>query len=230
MGGSESKTTLEVLTKQISNIAMNVSQSCEVQSDQKQKLNVKNTGLRLWGDYRLEQKTDIQQSCFTDTKKETDLQNQIIQAISQASTSSNVALLGAFGKSESKAETKLRNIIKSKVTMSNIQSAYSSIRQRQSANFSNSGIIGFERADLVQGSQLFAAATLQVMDQAGIFNTIDNHIQQTSAATQENPLDFIPKSLAALSSWLMYVIIFIVIVAVAVLVLFIPNKPEQDVQ
>ena len=160
------------------------------------------------------------------------MQNRIIDTISQASSSSNIALLGAFGKSNSSATTALTNIVRNNITMSNIQRSYSSIKQSQSANFSNSGVIGFESVELTQGAKLFAAATLKEMDTAGIFNTIEAHIDQTSSATMENPLDFIAKAIGAVTSGITStIILFIVIVAVAVgaFVLVLRAAGDSDV-
>jgi hypothetical protein len=179
---------------------------------------VNNTGFRLFGTYRLEQRTEIRSDCFSDIAKQAELQNQIIATISQSATSSNVALLGAFGKSTSEATANLSNIIKNNVTMSNIQRSYNAIKQRQTASFSNSGVIGFETVELTQGSKLFAAATLQEVDKAGVFNQVASFVDQKSTAKMENPLDFIAKAIGAIgNSVMMSILFFVFILAVVIL-------------
>lgn len=200
MGATESKTTVNALSSAISEVVMNTMQSCEVAAEQDQSLVVANTGFKLWGDYKLEQKTEIRSSCFSDSKKQTELQTKIINAITQAASSSNIALLGAFGSTKASAESNLTNIIKNSVTMNNIQSSYTAIKQKQAAVFTNSGVIAFEKVELVQGAQLFAAATLQELDKAGVFNTIESHVDQQAKAVTENPLDFIAKAFGAITS------------------------------
>lgn len=212
MGGSESKTSITALSEQVNNICTNIAQTCETVSTQNQHSTVNNTGIKLFGSYTYEQRTEIRADCFNDAKKQTQLQNDIISAISQASSASNVALLGAFSSSKSSAEVNLTNIIRNNVTMNNIQKSYTSITQDQDVNFGNDGIIVFEQAKLSQGSQIFAAATLQVMDKAGIFNKIANHIDQKSSATQENPLDFIAKAIGAISASAFSTILFFVFI------------------
>lgn len=217
MGGSESKTIINQLSAQCSNIAMSTAQTCEVSAQQDQNLEVNNTGFKLWGNYRLKQESEIRVDCFSDVKKQVELQNKLIQAISQATTAQNIGILGAFGSSKSTAETNLTNIIRNNITMSNIQKSYTEIKQKQTARFNNSGVIGFETVELTQGSKLFAAATLQEMDKAGIFNAISTHIDQQSSAKVENPLDFIAKAIGAVSNSFVAAIFFIVIIAAIIL-------------
>lgn len=236
MGGSASKTAINSLSEQITNIAMSTVQSCEASVNQSQELNVTNTGFKLWGNYKLEQKTDIRSECFSDVNKQADLQNKIIQAISQATTADNVALLGAFGRSDAEARANLSNVIRTNVTMSNIQRSYNDIKQTQKANFSNSGIVLFEQLELTQGSKIFAAATLSEIDRAGIFNTIETAIDQSAKSTMQNPLDFIAKAIGSVaSSVTMTVVFFIVIVmviifgaVVALRLLFSSGKPDAS--
>lgn len=218
MGGSQSKTVINSLSQTISNIAMQTVMSCEVASDQSQDLVVTNSGFKLWGSYKLEQQTDIKSECFSDVTKQADLQNKIIQAISQTSTADNVALLGAFSSSNASAIANLTNIVKNNVTMSNIQKSYIQIRQKQTATIGNKGVVVFEQVELTQGSKIFAAATLQEIDKAGIFNQISSHVDQAAAAKQENPLDFIAKAVGAIGSSVTSTMMFFVFMFVVVII------------
>ena len=191
MGGSQSSTVISSLSEVCSNIAMSTVQSCEIQSQQDQTIDISNSGLSLFSHYKLEQTTDISAQCFSDVQKQTELQNKLVDAISQHTTSDNVALLGAFGSSVSAARANLTNIVKNNITMENINKSYTAIRQTQTLKATNSGVIGYQAVELTQGAKLFAAATVSEIDKAGIFNTIANSIDQTSAAKQTNPLDFI---------------------------------------
>ena len=211
MGGSQSKTVVNQLSEQISNIAMSTVQECSVSATQDQSLDINNSGFLFWGNYRLEQQTEIKTECFSDIRKQIDLQNKIIQAISQATTAQNVGLLGAFGSSKSVAETNLTNIIRNNITMSNIQKSYTAVAQSQTVKFNNSGVMGFTNVELVQGAKLFAAATLQELDRAGIFNTIESHIDQQSTAKVDNPLDFIANAISAVSTNIIAGILFFVV-------------------
>lgn len=216
MGGSESKTAINSLSSAIAEIVAKTVQSCEVSSEQNQSLVINNTGLKLWGSYKMDQQTDISSSCFSDVNKQVEIQNKIIEAITQASSSSNVALLGAFGSSSSEASANLNKIIKNNITMENIQKTYTSIKQNQSLTMNNPGVVVFEEVALTQGSKLFAAATLKELDKAGVFNQISSHIDQKSSAKMDNPLDFIANALGAISASIMLVILLVIIIIVGI--------------
>lgn len=215
MGGSESKTTINALSEQITNIASDTVQSCVTTTSQDQLINIVNTGWKLTSNINVEQQTQVSSSCFSDLNKQTELQNKIQNAIAQSSTASGVALISAFGASTADATANLRNRIVNNITMSNIQRNYNEIRQNQQVTYSNAGVIGFDTVNVTQGAKVFAAATLQQLDRAGIFNDIANAIDQKATATTENPLDFIAKIVGSVGSVLMQpIILFILFIAV----------------
>lgn len=220
MGGTQSKAVVKQLSEVLTNVCVETIQSCEVVADQSQTITVVNTGFKFWGNYTLKQETEIRSDCFSNTQKETELQNKLIEKISQASTAEGTALLDAFGGSKSVAKTELGNIVKTNITMSNIQKSYSSIKQGQSAEFMNSGIIVFETAELVQGSKLFAAATLKEITNAGIFNTIETYLDQQASAKSNNPFDVLAKIFGSIALAILFVIVFIIIIIVIGVVAF----------
>lgn len=189
MGQSKSKAAVENLSKQIANVSASTVQNCVVSSDQSQSGVINNTGWSFWTKVKLEQKTDVSSSCFSDVNKQTELRNNIINTIANASTAEGVGLLGAFGSSTASAKTNLVNIIESNVKMSNIQQSYTSIKQKQTLEYNNSGISVADEVELLQGAKLFAAATLKELDKTGIFNTIENYVDQKADAKVKSPLD-----------------------------------------
>jgi hypothetical protein len=217
MGSTESSAVINSLSESINEVSMSTVQSCEVISDQSQNLAVRNTGFKFSSDVTLEQTTDIRMECFSDINKQTELQNKIINEIAQTSTASNVALLGAFGSTQSEAIANLTNIVRNTITMSNIQRSYIMIKQQQGLTLDNEGVVVYEKVKLTQGAEVFAAATLKEIDRAGIFNRIANHVDQSAEAKTENPLDFIAKALGAVGdsvSTMLFLIIFIVAILV----------------
>ncbi len=189
MGQTKSKAAVKSLSEQISSIASSTVQSCVVTSEQTQSQETVNNGWSFWTTVKLDQQTDVSSTCFSDTSKQIDLQNKIISAITNASTAEGVGVVSAFGASKSTAVTNLTAKIQSSVTMSNIQRSYNSIKQSQSAKYTNNGVALFTNIELVQGAKLFAAATLKEMDTAGIFNDIGNYVDQQSSAKTSSPLD-----------------------------------------
>ena len=177
MGTNHSKTVIENITEIITDIAISTVQDCEVLSHQEQTVNVRNTGFTFWDSYKVVQSTEITNECFSNTKKEIELQNKIINEIKQSITSKGISLLDAFGPKQ-EAEVKLSNLIKNAIKLENINKTYTRILQEQRANFSNSGILIFRTAEVIQGSKIFASAVIHELTRVGVFNTIENHIDQ----------------------------------------------------
>lgn len=224
MGPSISKSTINSLTASISNIAMSTVMSCETAVDQSQTGTVTNTGIKLFSSYKYQQKTDVDSKCFADMNMQADLQNKIIEEMKNSSEATSVGIMGAFGASASEAETNLTNLIQSTVTMENIQKSYSLIKQNQGVSFSNSGFIVYEQADIEQGATLFAAATLKVMDSAGIFNDISTYVDQQSTATVKNPLDAITNAIASIGTiWAVVIICIVGVVIFGIYSIFKKN-------
>jgi hypothetical protein len=223
MGGSESKTVVNKLSEVITDISMKSVLDCQVASDQSQNVVVQNTGWQLGGSYNLVQTSDIKSQCFSDQKRQVELQNSIINAIKQASTTDGGGIMGAFGDTSSSAETNLTSIVRNNVTMSTIQKSYSSIKQKQNVTFNNSGVMGYQKLNLQQGAQIFATATLKVLDDAGVFNKISNHVDQ--AASSSNSMFNFGSLFSGLGSYL-YIFIFIVVVYIAY-VLYSKYKESQ---
>lgn len=212
MGQTKSKAAVQSLSEQISSIASSTVQSCVVTSEQTQTHDTVNNGWSFWTTVKLNQQTDVSSTCFSDTTKQIDLQNKIISAITNASTAEGVGLVSAFGASKSAAVTNLTARIKNSITMSNIQRSYNSIKQSQSAKYTNNGVAMFTSIELVQGAKLFAAATLKEMDTAGIFNDIGNYVDQQSSAKTSSPLDVFSGLFDSVYSILFLIFIILAIV------------------
>lgn len=217
MGGTASTDAVNSISQTISTIASNTVQSCIVDTTQSQTVNITNAGLSVGGSIGASQTTAVSSQCFSNASMQSQLQNQIISAISQASSSNSVALLSAFGSTNASALANLTNLVQNNVTMSNIQTNYNNIMQAQTVNFTNKGVTLFQNIDVTQGAQVFAAATLQEVDNAGILTAISNTVAQKSAATSSNPLDFITSALSSISSDILYGVIFFMILVALII-------------
>lgn len=209
MGNNTAKSTVQNISEQITNVAMSSVQDCTVATKQSQKLDVSNSGFRLFGSYKATQATDVKSQCFSDVNRQSSLQNGIINAITQATTATGQSVLPAFGSTKSKAISNVTNIIRNNVNMSNIQKTYNSIKQKQSAKISNSGVVLFESVDLSQGATVFAAATLQEVVKSGVLNTISNHIDQDTTAKTESPLSGLFDGLNAMAMIFLFIVILV---------------------
>lgn len=217
MGGTTSKTEVSNLSKTISNIAMSDITQCITTSTQNQNITVVNNGFRLWTNYDIQQTSMVNTSCAQNSTLEAKLQNDIINAVSQASTSQGVAMLSAFGNTSADAQANLSNVIKNNVTMTNILSTVNTIQQSQNITSVNNYIWLFDNVSAVQGAQVFAAATLQAMDNAGVFNTIQNKLDQTSSSKSTSPLSFLSDIFGSITTTICAIVLFIFLVIIAVI-------------
>lgn len=215
MGNTTSaKSEVNNLSKTISDISMQVIQDCVVNSTQNQNVNLSNSGFRLFGTTNIEQETTINSSCFSDTRRQTTLQNEIANNILNSTTSDGVALWPAFGSTKSAAQTTINNLIKTHVNMDSIQRNYNSIIQNLNVNASNSGVELGMTYNIKQGATIFAAATLKQVTSAGVFNRVSSYVEQSAAAKTSGPFDFIGNIATA------FIVFFVVIMVIFLAYLF----------
>lgn len=230
MGSSESKTTTEQISHNISTIASETVQECVIKSDQRQQVNLDNVGWSFGSSYSITQQTDVSQECFSDVRKQMELQTRLINDIMQETTSTGQAVWPAFGNTTASAHNTIKNIVESNVTMRNIQKSYMEIRQDQTVNFRNAGVMAFSEVEISQGAKLFAAATLKEVERSGIFTTIENYVDQSAAAKTAGPLD---QLFGSLSTAMILALVFIIVVFLAIIgvvVWYIASSYEDEPQ
>ncbi len=211
MGGSQSKSEVNQLSKSISTIASNSVVNCQTNINQDQKVEIINNGFKLFSSTSMKQASTIDVKCVQNSQFQSKLQTDIINAISNATTTNGIAMLDAFSKAGSDAKTTLSTIVENSVTINNIMSIYNEVSQNQDLKKVNNFIELIENVDMVQGSEIFAAATLQSISDAGIFNTIESHLDQSSSTTMKNPLDFVVDIYKSTTQSLLYGLIAVVI-------------------
>jgi hypothetical protein len=219
MGGSKSKSVVDSVQQQITDIAMNTVQDCMVLSDQEQVITSSNAGWQFGGTTSIKQQTDVSSTCFQDTTKQSQLQNAIQQVIKNAAEANGVGLTSVIGASTSSAEVRLRTIIQNNVTMSNIQKNYNIIKQRQEVTLINTqtGVQISKAVNISQGAEVFAAATLKSVESTGILNNLSVAVDNQSKATTANPLDFIANIVGSVADAVSTVWMAIAIAIIAVI-------------
>lgn len=215
MGGTNSKSSVESLQETVTNIAYSIAQSCASSSDQNQE--VTSSQLSLFGinNASVTQTTDIDFTCATKSNKQTDLQNQIVSAISNSSDSNGIALFSAFGRTKAEATVNIRNIVTTNLTMSNIQQTYIIIKNSQTGFFSQTAIFGSNYVDVTQGASIFARAVNEILETSGIYQTIESHIENSASATEKNPLQFLADIFTGAATTAMYIVIGIILIIIA---------------
>lgn len=220
-GGSSSSAVVNALQSTITNIAYNAVQSCDNQVTQNQTTNISGGLLSVGGATNVTQTTSVDFECMQKSGAMTNLQNQVISAISNSSTASGVALLSAFGASKTEATSNLTTLVQNNLSVSNIQNNYNLIRQNQTTNIASSLLNFGSTVNVSQGASVFMSAVQNVMNNSGIYNTIQAKLDQTSTATTSNPLSFLAGLLTA--PVLIFCFVFVLIIAAIVLSRFASN-------
>lgn len=217
MGQTTSQSTVENITKQITDISTNISQSCVVNSSQQQNVDLSNSGFVWGGTATVKQQTEISNTCFTDLNKQAQLQTQIANAIKNATTTTGVAVLPLLGNNTAVSASRIENLIKTNVTMSVIQSNYNSLKQSQVIDAQNRGVVLGRNFEFTQGAQVFAAATLKAIENTGLITEIATKVDQSATSTTKGPLDFLADIFSGLAgSAQTFLIFFMFIVFILV--------------
>lgn len=212
MGGTKSKSAVQSLQQSITNISSSISQTCAASVDQDQDTTATQWSLFGSNSAKVSQSTDIDFKCMNNSKTQASLQNQIANAIVNSSDSKGIALFSAFGSTKAEATVNVNNIVTTNLTISNIQQTYIAIKNKQKSFFSQLAIFGSNSVDVTQGASVFAQAVNEILDNAGVFNTITTHIDNTSSASETNPLQFLADMVNGISSSIMYVVIAIILI------------------
>jgi len=210
-GGSKAQTSIEALSQQITNVSTNLVQNCTIKVDQNQSLASVNTGLIYGQDIDMSQVTDVDFTCIATADRETKLQNEIMNKITQLNTATGDAIWSSIGGSETDAKVKMENLIRNNITMSSIQNTYTDIRQNQDITLVNAGIIIKQDIDMSQGAEVFGLAVNKTVEDAGIYNEIKSKLDQENKSLTKSPMSALADMFK--SAMMMWVMIFLVIVA-----------------
>lgn len=212
MGASRSKAVIQSLSEQITNVTIQVAQRCVVISTQKQIVNNRNTGWRIGGSANIVQATTISSNCLQDSQLITQVQNEIINVLSQSAEAK-----AAFGFSDADARINIENRVRNNINASVVNETLVKIEQGQEINNENLNLeIGYT-LDVKQGAEAYAAAVLKTVVDSGIMNQIANTVDQEAASS-----GFDPSAIFASSAIIFLVIVFIVIVIAVIVFKFTP--------
>lgn len=231
-GESKSKNIVNSISRSITDIAASSVQDCQVLSSQRQHLVVETTGISIGGTIDMTQATDISSSCFQDVAREQKIQNEIINAVKQVASAQVGTLQGLLGgDSEASTETYLESLIKTNVTMRNIQLHYNSIVQSQILHRKITGVGMFDAIRMKQGAVIFAVSTLKVVERTGLFNHIAAQIDSTAEAKPAPWFDFgFDLGLGSFNTGSLVMYLVIIVVAVFVYKYFFAGKNISDAE
>lgn len=209
MGQAKSTSVINSLSEQIFNITSTTVQECLVSVDQTQNNEINLSGTGIGNTVSVSQATEVSSTCLSNTAKQTEIQNNIINALANSAEAK-----AALGSSESDAVTNISNIVRANVTMSNIQRNTNIIKQTQNNKINISGTQIGNTVDISQGAQVFAASTLKSLESSGIFNTIKTDVDNKAKSEGYDPLAGIT------TTWIYIIIAFVVLAITGIVLVF----------
>lgn len=201
MGQTKSKNLVDIVNDVSASVIMNNVQNCSSVSTQTQ--NISNSGWLIG--VSQSSTSVINLNCASSFQMNTDIANQIANAIAQEAKSQNIALLGALNFNSAENIVNIASRVNNTITTSLVQNTLTSIAQAQ--NISGIGVgVGI--------SQTIDATTVQsaladAISRTNLATSIANDSNQSASAETTNPLSFITDSI-----WIMLLFVVIIIGAI----------------
>jgi len=220
MGGAESKATMDLINKKVTNICTKVAQECTLAVDQDQYIRNVNTGVTFFGGTKLSQTADIDFSCLQTSNAINRLQTELTNELTQSADTSGQALWGAFSKDKSNAEVILRNIIQNNITTENLQKQYQSLKQKQIAGLGNTGFTFGYQTEVAQSARLLSQSVMNILSQTGVLDKIASNVDNSSKTETKSPFSFINDIVGSVGGSATNVIIGVIAIILLVFVGF----------
>ena len=223
MGGTQSKTTSEILTE----IAINVTQEniarCIQAATQDQLIEVH----RVAGDVTIsgttmEQGMSVDMQCTMSSEMQSDLQAKIAAAVSQYANAEGIALLSALGSTEATVENDIAGIFDAHVRQTNLQEAVQQSMQKQGVIVTDvGGNAVIRNVSMKQTMEVMAKAIITSSGYTSAIADISNKIDQSAKAKETGPLDSLFKMIGNITTGWFIMIIGIVLVGGLILIFFL---------
>ncbi len=186
MGGSSSKTTMDVYTSNIVDALSRSIQNCSGNTIINQQVVIKGN-YNVVKNVRMVQGMKLSTSCSADIQNVSATQQAVENAIKQQSEAQNVALLGAVSSSSSMNETKIRNEVRAAITQETIQNIINNFNATQEFYLDgNSNIV--EDITMEQSMEVLQENCLKALNKIATVQEIKNKAESASKATQSNPV------------------------------------------
>lgn len=224
MGGTSSKSTVNILNKISVDASMRTVQSCSTSASQDQLIELETQGSVFITNVKLTQGTQINSKCIAQTQKQLELRNDISAAIAQFAEASGPAVLSALGSSRAEVETTIKNELPLALNMDTIQENITASLQRQKVKVKTDGNIFVTNLTMEQTAKVWAEAMVSDEQFASSITKIAAKIDQKAEAETTDPIanlvGAITKGLGA-AIMLPIIIGMVSIVAIIILVLVI---------
>lgn len=190
MGGTTSKTTLEVLTDIATNVAADSLLTCTNIATQSQIL----TFSRIKGDITLQgielsQGTAVDIKCAMDATKQAEIASKVAEAIIQTAESKGEAVLSVLGNTKSDAISKLTSKFTNKISADTTTELKMLIGQNEEIAIDDvSGNVIMTNITMSQSSLAVASALMKTQTYSSVISETATTIDQHTKTEEKNPL------------------------------------------
>ena len=219
MGGSSSKSKSDIFMESVNDAFVQSIQSCSMSSDVQQIISIKGDGNTL-SNVEMNQVYTSLLTCIQDVNMTSKMQNDMVNAIKSASESQSVALLGVLGSSSSEVDTKLHESVRNAINVTTLTQLVNNIKAAQTVYVQGSGNT-LLNINMKQVNSNIASSSQQVVANIDVLNSLKNTIDQSSKATQQDPIANFLNGLANLVSGPIMWFAVILVGGLIILVIFL---------
>ena len=213
-GGSTSRTSTDIYTQNVVEALSKSIQNCQSNTVINQQVIIKGN-YNVVKKIRLVQGMKLSAQCAMDDKNIAAAQQAVENAIKQQSEAQNVALLGGLSKSSSETDLKIHNEVRAKISRETVQNIINNFNATQEFYLDgNSNIV--EDVSMEQSMEALFDGCLQAVSQISAVQDIKTKADQTSKATQTNPISEIIGSIGKILTSIggIYAVVLIVVICV----------------
>lgn len=186
MGGTQSKSSIDVLNSISSSVTQNIVKSCSTAATQNQLIQIQNVA----GDVDLtgtsqKQGTSINSECLFSSNTQADLQNKLAQDLVNKADASGFPIVSALGSTKADAIINLKNQFSSSVNQSDLQQSITTSLQQQQISVANvGGNVIAKGINQDQTSEIVAKSIMQSSGYASVINDLAQKIDQKSTSSE----------------------------------------------
>lgn len=208
MGGTSSKVLYGAVNDAVTQVAMDISNECLVQSKQEQNIDLTNYGWQLFGSDTISQRGTFELSCALQADMITKLQDKIIQNVMQKVSATDESLFKFLGKTKSEAETKIRNSIRASVTSDVINRNMATIDQKQNIPATNYGLQFMWNRNISQDQKTFVNSVVKAVQNSDVMKELETRVIQDGETTSTDGFAMLMNTIS--SFWYIFLILFVI--------------------
>lgn len=223
-GGSKSKTTNEIITDVITNVAVSDMQNCATYIAQSQSVDVTGSG-NIISNVTMVQGAQINMDCYRQSRNIIDLQNAIKNQLTQA-TKTRSSGIPSITPNNSAAFNKMLQSISTNITMDMLQNCASAVNQSQTVQVAGERNI-VQNVAMQQTATMLKSCMSNSINRTTLGNDIANFVAQ-SATTDTSLFGGLFDALGGVIGVLL-IVGGLVVVLIIVVILYYSGVFDDDV-